>query len=185
LTAGGAGAKLALCQGAGHTAPAPGVSKEKPMPTVEENIFIARPPQEVFNFLVKSENIPVWDSSIVHAETVGDEPVGLGTRATGTSKVVGRKFDWTTEVAEFEPPRRLTSKSVGGQLDFTVTSTLEPERDGTRLTYRIDAASGLGGVFGRLGDLFVEKAQARTVRANLETLSELLAEHPELGQDEG
>ncbi|HEY8702213.1 MAG TPA: SRPBCC family protein [Arthrobacter sp.] len=155
------------------------------MPTVEENIFIARPPQEVFNFLVKSENIPVWDSSIVHAETVGDEPVGLGTRATGTSKVVGRKFDWTTEVAEFEPPRRLTSKSVGGQLDFTVTSTLEPERDGTRLTYRIDAASGLGGVFGRLGDLFVEKAQARTVRANLETLSELLAEHPELGQDEG
>lgn len=153
------------------------------MPTVEESIYIALPPQEVFNFLSKSENIPVWDSSVVHAETIGDEPVGLGTRAKGTSKIVGKKFDWTTEVGEFQPPGRLVSRSVDGTLEFTVTSILEPEGDGTRLTYRIDAASGLGGVFGKLADRFVEKAQARTVRANLETLAEMLAEHPELGRE--
>ena len=153
------------------------------MPTVEENIDIAIPPQLVFNFLSKSENITVWDSSVVHAEAIGDEPVGLGTRAKGTSKIVGKKFDWTTEVGEFQPPSRLVSRSVDGTLEFTVTSTLEPEGDGTRLTYRIDAASGLGGVFGKLADRFVEKAQARTVRANLETLAEMLAEHPELGRE--
>lgn len=154
------------------------------MPVIEENVFIARPPQEVFNFLVKSENIPVWDSSVVHAETVGADPVTVGTRAKGTSKVVGRKFDWTTEVTEFQPPTRFVSRSVEGKLEFTVTTALESEGDGTRLNYRIDAASGLGGVFGKLADRFVEKAQARTVRANLETLAELLAEHPELGRDE-
>ncbi|MDQ0677244.1 carbon monoxide dehydrogenase subunit G [Arthrobacter pascens] len=153
------------------------------MPTVEESIYIALPPQEVFNFLSKSENFPVWDSSVVHAETIGDEPVGLGTRAKGTSKIVGKKFDWTLEVGEFQPPGRLVSRSVDGTLEFTVTSTFEPEGDGTRLTYRIDAESGLGGVFGKLADRFVEKAQARTVRANLETLAELLSEHPELGRE--
>jgi len=174
-----------LCLAAGHAALATGVSEENPMPVVEETVYIARPPQEVFNFLSKSENISVWDSSVVHAEPIGTEPVGLGTRAKGTSKIVGRKFDWTTEVTEFQPPSRFVSKSVEGKLDFTVSNGLAPEGDGTRLNYRIDAASGLGGVFGKLADRFVEKAQARTVRANLETLAELLAEHPEYGRDDG
>ena len=97
---------------------------------------------------------------------------------------MGRKFDWTAEITEYEPPGRIVSGSVDGPLEFTITTTLEPEGDGTRLNYRIDAASGLGGVFGKLADKLVEKAQARTVRANLETLAELLAEHPELGTEE-
>ncbi|HEY9356024.1 MAG TPA: hypothetical protein VIQ52_06950, partial [Arthrobacter sp.] len=79
---------------------------------------------------------------------------------------------------------RIVSRSVDGPLEFTITTTLVPEDDGTRLNYRIDAASGLGGIFGKLADRLVEKAQARTVRANLETLAELLAEHPELGTKE-
>ncbi|WP_227007974.1 SRPBCC family protein [Pseudarthrobacter sp. AB1] len=184
MTACWAKAKLALCLAAGHAALATGVSKEDPMPTVEENVYIARPPQEVFNFLSKGENIPVWDSSAVHAETVGTEPVAVGTRVKGASKVVGRKFDWTTEVIEFQPPTRFVSRSVEGKLEFTVTDVLEPEGDGTRLNFRIDAASGLGGVFGKLADRFVEQAQARTVRANLETLAELLTVHPEYGRDD-
>jgi hypothetical protein len=60
-----------------------------------------------------------------------------------------------------------------------VTIMLEPADGGTRFSYRVDAASGLGGVFGRLADPIVERAQARTVRANLETLAELLAKNSE------
>ena len=36
----------------------------------------------------------------------------------------------------------------------------------------------LGDIFGKLADPIVERAQGRTVRANLETLADLLAEHP-------
>ena len=154
------------------------------MPVVEESVHIARPPQDVFSFVSKNENIPVWDSSVLHAETIGGVPEALGTRAQGASKVMGRKFDWKAEITEYEPPGRIVSRSVDGPLEFTITTTLEPEDDGTRLNYRIDAASGLGGIFGKLADRLVEKAQARTVRANLETLAELLAEHPELGAKE-
>ena len=148
------------------------------MPVIEESIFIARPPQDVFEFIAEAENFPVWDVSIVAAEQVGTGPVGLGTRNRGTSKIMGRHFDWTTEATEFEPPKRITNTSVEGRIHFTVTNLLEPAAGGTKLTYRIDAESGLGGVFGRLADPFIEKAQARTVRANLETLAELLVEHP-------
>lgn len=145
------------------------------MPVVEESVVIARPPEEVFDYLAKADNLPVWDSSIVQAEQVGAGPVGVGTRWRGASKILGRRFEWTTELTEFDRPRRSSSRSVEGKLQFTVTIRLEPADGGTRFTYRVDAASGLGGVFGRLADPFVERAQARTVRANLETLAELLA----------
>lgn len=155
------------------------------MPVIEESVFIARQPQEVFDFLVRSENIPVWDSSVVKAEQITEGPPGPGTRVSGTSKVMGRHFDWVAETTDFDPPRKTVARSVEGKMNFTVTNSLEPEGDGTRLTFRIDADSGLGGIFGKLADPLVEKAQARTVRANLETLAELLAEHPEYGRDAG
>ena len=66
------------------------------MPVIEESVFIARPPQEVFDYITDPENIPVWDASVLKAEQVGTGPVGLGTRTRGTSKIMGRHFDWTT-----------------------------------------------------------------------------------------
>lgn len=149
------------------------------MPVVEENVFIARPPHEVFDYVVATENLPVWDSSIARAEQIGSEPMGLGVQSSGSSKIMGRSFDWTTEVVEFDAPRRVSNRSVGGKVEFTVTNVFEPVEGGTRMTHRIEAASGLGGIFGRLADPFVERAQARTVRANLDTLADLLAEHPD------
>jgi uncharacterized membrane protein len=147
------------------------------MPTIEENAFIDRPPQEVFDYVAEPANLPVWDSSIVHAERLDNGPMGVGSRMKGTSKILGRRFDWTTEVVEFEPPRRSSMRSVDGDLKFTVTFTTEPEGSGTRITQRVDADSGLGGVFGKIADPLVQKAQARTTRANLETLGEVLTEH--------
>jgi len=148
------------------------------MPVVEENVVIARPPQEVFDFLSKFENIAVYDSSVMSSGQVGDGPLGVGSRGKGTSKVMGRQFDWVVEISEFDPPRRMVSRSVEGKLDFTITFTLEPSDGGTRVTQRIEAGSGLGGIFGKLADSMVERAQGRTVRANLETLAEWLTEHP-------
>ncbi|TQJ38217.1 carbon monoxide dehydrogenase subunit G [Arthrobacter sp. SLBN-112] len=149
------------------------------MPVVEESVVIARPPQEVFDFLSKFENIAVYDSSVTASEQMGAGPVGMGSRGRGTSKIMGRRFDWTVEVVEFEPPRRMVSRSVEGKLNFTVSFTLEPADGGTRVTQRIDADSGLGGIFGKVADPLVERAQGRTVRANLETLAEWLVEHPQ------
>jgi uncharacterized membrane protein len=150
-----------------------------PMPVVEESVVIARPPEAVFDYLAQADTLPEWDSSIVHADQVGAGPVGVGTRWRGISKILGRRFEWTTEITEFDRPWRSSSRSVEGKLQFTVTIMLEPADGGTRFSYRVDAASGLGGVFGRLADPIVERAQARTVRANLETLAELLAKNSE------
>jgi uncharacterized membrane protein len=144
------------------------------MPVVEECVVIPCGAEELFAYLVKAENLPVWDSSIIECSLVGSGPVAVGTRYRGASKIMGRRFDWTTEVIDFEPAVRTTSRSVEGALTFTVSSALTAVHGGTRLTYRIEADSGLGGAFGRVMEPIVQKAQAKVVRANLDNLATLI-----------
>jgi uncharacterized membrane protein len=144
------------------------------MPVVEDSTYIARAPEEVFDYLSRPENLPLWDSSILQVEQIDPGPLARGTRWRGVTKIMGRRFDWTTEVTDVQPPSRMDSRSIEGKLTFEVVYALEPEGAGTRLSYRVEAASGLGGAFGRFADPLVQSAQARSVRANLERLSGLL-----------
>lgn len=146
------------------------------MPTVEETIHIPKAPEEVFEYIIAPGSQQQWNSAIIHSEQIDDGPVRLGTRFKGQSKVLGRTFDWTTELVEFDPPRRIVSRTVEGDLNFTVTQTLEAEDAGTRFTERVDAESGLGGIFGKLTDSLVQRAYAHSARANLKTLVEILTE---------
>lgn len=144
------------------------------MPVIEESIVIACPPEPVFDFLSDAEKVTLWDSSVVEAAQIGTEPLTTGTRWHGVNKIMGKQLAWTTEVVDSVRPARLESKSVDGSLTFTVLYELQPHRLGTLLRYRMDAQSGLGGVFGRLGEPLVQSFQGRTVRANLKRLAELL-----------
>jgi carbon monoxide dehydrogenase subunit G len=145
------------------------------MPVVEEEVQIAQSPEVVFAYLSQPENASVWDSSIVAAEQIGSGPLTTGTRWRGATKIMGRTFDWVTEVTDVSAPSEMTSRSVEGKLTFTVRYVLQPDgAGGTNLTYRVEAESGLGGVFGRLGHPLVQRAQGKTVRGNLARLAEVL-----------
>src|SRR4051812_6875675 len=146
------------------------------MPVIEEDVHISRPSQEVFDYLTTPENLPVWDSSVLEVERVTPGPVQVGNRWRGVSKILGLRFGWTLELTELEPRTRWVTRTVEGKLKFAVTHRVEPENGGTRYTFKVEAESGLGGIFGRLADPIVEQAQRRTVRANLDTLAELLTQ---------
>ena len=145
------------------------------MPTVEESVSIERSPEVVWAFLTQTDNIPAFESQITHIEQVTPGEVGMGTQWKGVTKVLGRSFDWVSEIVEFEPPVRSRTKG-GGKLAFEISYSLSPSPDGrgTLFVYRIEAESGLGGIFGKLGDPLVERAQSRTVRTNLANLKELI-----------
>lgn len=87
---------------------------------------------------------------MIQAAQVGDGPSGLGTRSKGTSKVLGRQFDWVTENVHFDPPKQTVIRSVEGKFDFTISNVLEPETSGSRLTYRVEVANGMGGFLANL-----------------------------------
>jgi len=144
------------------------------MPVIDETVTIAAPLADVFSYLVEGENLPAWDSSIVECVRLGSDPIGVGTRYRGASKIMGRRIEWTTEVTEFEPCVRATSQSVEGALKFTVSYEFTPTNDGTIVRYRLAADSGLGGAFGRVMEPLVEKAQTKVARANLAAVASLL-----------
>jgi len=145
------------------------------VPVIQESVVIRRPPEVVFDYLSRAANLAVWDASVVNAEQIGSAPTAAGSRSHGTSKFMGRRFHWTTEVTAFDPPRQFGFRSVEGSLMFTVTTVLDPVDGGTHLTYRSETVSGLGEILGRLGDPILQRVMARTVRANLETLAHVLA----------
>jgi uncharacterized membrane protein len=144
------------------------------MPVIDETVVIARPADEVFDFLVRAENLARWDSSILECVQVGTGAVAVGTRYRGASKILGRRIEWTTEVVDFVPDVRSASRSVEGALTFTVAYELSASPGGTTLRYRLAAESGLGGAFGRAMEPIVQRAQAKIVRANLGKLAGLL-----------
>lgn len=147
------------------------------MPVVEESVVIARPQQEVFDFLANFGNLSVYDAFVTASGQVGDGAPGLGTRGWGTTRYMGQQFNWTVEFTEFEPPRRMVSRSVEGKRDVTATFTLEPAGGGTRVTERLETGA-MGGLLGRLPDPLVNRLLGRSLRGNLKTLGRVLAEHP-------
>jgi uncharacterized membrane protein len=144
------------------------------MPVIDETVVIARSAEEVFDFLALAEYLPRWDSSVLECVQVGSGPVTVGIRYRGASRIVGRRIEWTTEVTEFVPGARMTSRSVEGPLTFTVSYEVSSSPAGTTLRYRLAAESGLGGTFGRALEPIVERAQTKVVRANLDKLASLL-----------
>jgi uncharacterized membrane protein len=144
------------------------------MPVIDETVVIARPTEDVFDYLVLAENLPRWDSSMLECVQIGSGAVTVGTRYRGVSKILGRRIEWTTEVTQFVPGVRAASESVEGPLTFTVSYEVSASPAGTTLRYRLVAESGLGGAFGRAMEPIVQRAQAKVVRANLGKLADLL-----------
>ena len=145
------------------------------MPAVEESVVIARPPQEVFDFLARFENLSAYDAFVTASGPVGDGPPGLGTRGWGRTRFMGQQFDWMVEFTEFEPPRRMASRSVDGKRDLTATFTLESAGGGTRVTERLETEARMAGLLGKLPDPLVKRLLSRSLRANLRTLARMLA----------
>lgn len=144
------------------------------MPVVEDSIHINREPKEVFDFGSDYENIAVIDSSQSDVEKLTDGPLAVGTRLKGVAKVLGRKIPWVAECVVLDAPNKLRMEAIEAPLSFAFDYLYEPSEGGTKVTYRIETETGLGGVFGRFGDNMVVRTYSKQVRANLETLKEIM-----------
>ena len=143
------------------------------MPHIEESIHIDRPVAEVFAFATTPANQTTIMSNMIDFHM--DGPMEKGQRAEGTTRVAGRKVQWTSEVTEFEQDLRVEMRSVDAPMDFHITWQYRGEGDGTHVTFIQDVDS-LGSFFGKLADPVVTKMYSRDVRNNLENLKVLCEE---------
>lgn len=144
------------------------------MPTVKESIRIDRPVEEVFAYATDPAHQTLIASNLIDFELDRDR-MEKGARASGTTRVAGKRVEWTSEVTEYHEGRRVEIRSVDAPMRFHITWTYEPDGDGTLVTFEQEAGE-LGGFFGRIADPVVTKMYSRDLRGNLENLKILLEE---------
>lgn len=136
---------------------------------IELTFEIARAPEDVFELLSDIERLPEWQASAVEAHA--DEPLGEGSRVTEKRRLLGREVDTELEVVACEPPQRLTLRSLGGPVEFTVDHELTAHGGGTQL--KVIAAAEPGGLL-RLTEPVLARKAEQEFRRDFDRLKELL-----------
>jgi carbon monoxide dehydrogenase subunit G len=140
----------------------------------EASIEIARPPAEVFPWLLDPAKRLRWVSGLVASEPLGADSFGE------TMEAAGRRVDVTSTVVAREEPHRLEVRSEGRGVTARIEHRLAETSSGTRVTSSLDLR--LGGLLRFASGVAAGQAQ-RSLDASLARLKELLeapgAEHAE------
>ena len=141
------------------------------MARTEHTVVVERPPDEVFAFLTDLSSLPDWQSGAVEVRE-SEAPVGVGTKYVEVLNFLGRQFEATIAVTEYEPGRRFSIKTLSGPIPFRVQHTLEPSNGGgTKLHVTLEGEPG--GLF-KLAEPLVMRNAQRQVANDFATLKRLV-----------
>ena len=117
------------------------MATDKPNVTIENSIFIARPTEDIWNFLTDIVNDQQWRKGLIDTRWTSDEPSSLGSTAVYIFEGVG-EVHW--KLTEWEDQRVMGWDYIGGRLDGGHGSyRMEPEAGGTRMMMRMELRAGL------------------------------------------
>jgi hypothetical protein len=112
---------------------------------VARELEIARPPADVFAFLVEMSNWSKLDKTVVHLEPL--TALAVGSNGTVTNKRAGGLRATTRwEITELVPGQRFTNRIVGAGYELCETVDLTATTTGTNLsvTDRLTSTGPLG-----------------------------------------
>ena len=140
---------------------------------MEDSIVINRPVEEVFAYLTDVTNWSRWNEAVGNVVQTPPGPMGLGTTLRGAGEVMGRIMQYSGEILEYDPNKKVVQKMRVGPADIQASWLFEPVEGGTRLTLRSEAdTSGPFKVAGPLIDRMVKKQ----LEENLARLKAVLEE---------
>ena len=140
---------------------------------MEDNIVVNRPVEEVFAYLTDVANWSRWNEAVGNVVQTPPGPMGLGTTLRGASEVMGRTMEWSGEIVDYEPNKKVVQKMRVGPAEIQASWIFEPVEGGTRLTMRSEIdTSGLFKVAGPLMDRVVKQQ----MEENLARLKAVLGE---------
>lgn len=138
---------------------------------------IDRPPDEVFAYVIDPSTFPEWQQGVVSGHM--DAPTTrVGSKCTTVRRIGGRQRVVTTEITEYDPPRRWADRGIEGPIRAVVGVTVEPLTDGSRsrLTITLDfTGHGIGRL---LVPLVVRRQAAAEMPANMTRLKQRLEARP-------
>lgn len=147
------------------------------MPPLRTSIEVARTAEQVFAYVTDPAHMPDWQAGCVSGKL--DGPVTtVGSRCTTVRKIGGGEREVTTEITEYDPPRRWADRGIDGPIRALIGVTVEPLGDGATTRVMIDVDfSGHG--LGRLLVPFVVRRQAaKQMPGNMARLKQQLEAPP-------
>jgi carbon monoxide dehydrogenase subunit G len=119
------------------------------MPRVERSATIAVPPERAFDYVADAGNALKWMHNFSRFDPERPGSRGLGARVNATGLVMGSPITTTLEIVEFDPPRRLASRTTGRLKSYSIWE-FAPAEGGTRVTFsgEYDVPGGLLRVIG-------------------------------------
>ena len=108
------------------------------MAHIEGEIVIARPVEEVFDFVADERNEPRYNPDMLRSEQVSDGPIGPGTRFEAEMRLRGGTTPMSIEYTAYDRPRRIGSTSHLSTMEIHGTLTFEPVPAGARLCWAWD-----------------------------------------------
>ena len=100
-------------------------------------IVIERPAGVVSAYACDPANAPSWYSNIKSTEWKSEPIVHVGARVAFVAEFLGRRLEYTYEIAQFEPGERLVMRTAEGPFPMETVYTFKETRDGhTHMTLR-------------------------------------------------
>lgn len=139
---------------------------------VVTEIAIDRPRTQVAEYAANPDNAPAWYVNIQSVGWKTPPPLQVGSRVAFVARFLGKRMEYTYEIAEYVPGERLVMRTAEGPFPMETTYTWESMVDtSTRMTLR---NRGNPSGFSRLVAPFMAGAMRRANRNDLARLKGLL-----------
>lgn len=135
-------------------------------------IVIDRPADRVAAYAGDPANAPKWYANIDAVAWKTPPPIALGSRLAFSARFLGRILQYTYEIVELVPGRRLVMRTAEGPFPMETTYTWEPIGDQqSRMTLR---NRGNPAGFSKIAAPFMAAAMRRANDKDLRNLKRLL-----------
>ena len=103
-----------------------------PETDVETSLWIARPPEDIWEYWYDVSNETQWREGVNAAQWVSDPPHGVGSSGLQVVEGIG---DWPWTVTEWEEPRFMSWNVTGGRFEGARAGyRVTPEDAGSQVT---------------------------------------------------
>lgn len=109
------------------------------MASFSHTVTIARPPEDVFPWLLEQDKVPRWTGGLETYEVVGGGPVHEGSRVHQALTIGERRIDVELEVTLHDPPHGAESRFSTNGIDVVTGYRLAGDGTGTELTQTLEA----------------------------------------------
>ena len=137
---------------------------------IEKTIFINKPVEEVFAFVIAEGNYVKWQAGVVEVIEGGPRNA-VGSQFTEVRKFMGQEMRTTLEITAFVSNAKWAAKVVKGPVPYEVTVTYEPSDGGMKFTTKVE---GEPKGFFKLAEGMVSSQLERSLAEDCQRLKELL-----------